>query len=108
MIGRVWPPKGIAVVVRIAGVALAMGLATASEGVAAAQPLASPRPAATQAGALASPAPGRSERYRQDLVRLRTQFMCKRPAKAGALTAAEKAAFQARLEALNRRYGVHG
>jgi hypothetical protein len=100
-----------ATAVRIAGFAVALGLALGSGGATHAQVLASQRPTAAHDGAvgvLASPAPGRSDRYRQDLVRLRTTFLCKRPAKAGALTAAEKAAFQARLEALNRRYGVHG
>jgi len=100
-----WPPNGAAVL-RIAGLAAAMGLAVGAPAVAAVQTLASPRPAGTHA--LASPAPGRSEHYRQDLVRLRTEFLCKRPPTAGALTAAEKAAFQARLEALKRRYGVRG
>jgi len=60
------------------------------------------------AGVQATPLPTRGDRYRSDLIRLRTEYLCKRPPKAGALTAAEKARFQARLEALNRRYRIHG
>jgi len=75
----------------------------------AAWPAAAAQAPALGARALASPIPSRGDRYRQELVQLRTQYLCKRPAKEGALTTAEKAAYRARLDDLNRRYGMrHG
>jgi hypothetical protein len=96
---------------KTAALALILVTAVGAAGATEAQVYASDGPASAHYGASDAAAPRLPtplERYRREVLQLRSEVVRVKARDGGELTAADKAQYQARLDALNRRYNTRG